>query len=234
MDDLTDDLAALGLISFGSLAVDAASENLPSLAEGKLARSAQLIGNVGSAIWTPFRQSDEARDGTHNPLDRWTRRVLDDVANRHQRRALYPFGGPPWWPFISWAERLGVFSPSPLGVLVHEEYGPWLAFRAVLLSAEPLSQGNKPNLPASAGPCATCVDKPCLTACPVNAIKIDQPYAYDSCRTHVASSWPTREAPLDRASCSTGCLARKACPYGQSHQYAAEHAAHHMRAFANM
>ncbi|MEO1689892.1 MAG: ferredoxin, partial [Pseudomonadota bacterium] len=62
-----------------------------------------LIGPDEPAFWPLFSQSPEYRDGAPDPLDRWSRRVIDEVAAAQGGEALYPFGGPPYHPFYSWA-----------------------------------------------------------------------------------------------------------------------------------
>jgi epoxyqueuosine reductase len=54
-----------------------------------------LIGNIGSSYWEQFSQSAEFKDGAAHPLDRWSRRVAEPIAQRLSLRALYPFEGPP-------------------------------------------------------------------------------------------------------------------------------------------
>ncbi len=100
-----------------------------------------------------------------NPLDRWTRRVVDPIADGLGARAAYPFGEPRW-PFQRWALRAETLHPSPLGILIHDEYGLWHAWRAALLFAERLDLPPRSDAPS---PCESCAEKPCLSACPVGA-----------------------------------------------------------------
>ena len=64
-----------------------------------------LIGNAGPAMWQVFSRSPEYRDdrGSGDPQDDWSRRVLDEVAEKLGAKAVYPFDGPPNLPFQSWA-----------------------------------------------------------------------------------------------------------------------------------
>ena len=41
------------------------------------------------------------------------------------RSALFPFGGPPHFPFQQWARRAEPVHPSPIGLLIHPIYGLW-------------------------------------------------------------------------------------------------------------
>ena len=179
-----------------------------------------LIGSTGPGLWPVFRESPEYLDNRPDPLDRYTLRVLTAIADRVSCRVLFPFEGPPYHPFQQWALKCGGFSQSPLGVLAHRTYGPWAGFRAVFLSAEPFC---KTALPLSDGPCLSCEDKPCLSACPVGAVSLTEGYRVAACRTHLAES---RDQD-----CWSGCLARRACPYGQQHRHGAETARFHMERF---
>src|SRR5687767_9077662 len=78
-----------------------------------------LVGNAGPAMWQAFAAHI---DGAPNPLDRWTRRVMEPIAEKFGARAIFPFGEP-HWPFQRWARRAESLHPSPLGMLIHAEYG---------------------------------------------------------------------------------------------------------------
>jgi hypothetical protein len=178
-----------------------------------------LVGNVGSTIH-PHLQAAPERHGPH-PLDRWTRRVVAEVAAPLGAACLFPFDGPPFFPFQRWAVRAdGRFSASPLGLLIHERYGLWAALRAALLLDHPVLL---PRPEAMGSPCPACTGRPCLSACPVGAF---QPGSYQvaACRAHLGT--------LSGQDCMMGgCLARRACPVGRSYAYDRAHAAFHMRAF---
>jgi epoxyqueuosine reductase len=58
-----------------------------------------------------------------DPIDRWSRRVIGHMACDLGAKALFPFGGPPWHPFIAWAKRSGRAWESPVGFLVHDRAG---------------------------------------------------------------------------------------------------------------
>lgn len=192
---------------------------LPPLPGGEAAQSLMLIGNAGAAMWPYFTASPEYRDGTSDPLNRWSTRILAEIAEAHGAGLLLPFDGPPWWPFQRWAMRTGTMSRSPLGVLAHGTWGLWFAFRGALLLPYTV-----PEPKGCGGPCETCAGKPCLDACPADALTRYHGYEPDTCRTHVAGAG--RES-----CCARGCLIRHACPYGREHAYSPEQAAFHMAAF---
>ena len=179
-----------------------------------------LLGVTGDIGWSGFAASPEAADGMADPLDRWSRRVIDALAARVGGTALYPFGGPPWHPFQRWAMRAEPVHPSPLGILIHPDWGLWHSYRGALALPERLALP-PPDLRAS--PCADCTARPCLGACPVGAFTASG-YDVAGCAAHIA-------APVGAECMSEGCRARHACPVGVAHRHAAAQAGFHMRAF---
>lgn len=217
--DLSVLLSALrgeGLHNFGILGANAT--DLPVLSDGTPAGGLMLIGNVGSALWPHFSTSPSFHED--EPLDHWSVQVLGVLAERFGLDAVFPFTGPPYHPFQRWANQIGGFSQTPLGVLAHGDYGPWFAFRGALLFRDAMP----PLKPGGAGPCVTCRDKPCLDACPARAISRTSSYQPEDCRAFVAAD--------EQRHCATGCLVRKACPYGVDYRYWPAHARFHMDAFA--
>ncbi|WP_404381900.1 ferredoxin [Caenispirillum salinarum] len=179
-------------------------------------RTVVLVGNAGPAMWEHFSTARAAADAPHE-LDGWTRRVLAPLADDLGAGVAYPFGGPPFQPFQRWAMKAEGLRPSPVGVLLHPDYGPWHAYRGAFLFAETL---DLPPRPARAHPCDSCAGKPCLAGCPVGAFS-EAGYDWQGCKAHVAT--------VGAACRETGCQARHACPVGTA--YAPEQAAFHMAAF---
>jgi hypothetical protein len=190
--------------------------------QGELADVATiaLVGLAGRRGWAAFSGSPEAEDRGADPLDRWSRRVVGALATELGARALYPFDGPPHWPFQRWAMRAEPMHVSPLGLLIHPTEGLWRGYRGALAFAEPLAV---PPPRAAASPCETCVARPCLSACPVGAFTGDG-YDVAACAAHLSH-------PAGRACMEGGCLARRACPVGAERAHEPAEAAFHMRAF---
>lgn len=185
------------------------------------ARSLLLVGNVGSEMWRRSGPAIQAL-GMPDPLDRWTRQVTAPIAAAFGGMALFPFDGPPYWPFQRWAERAEGVVASPLGIQMHPVFGLWHAYRAAILLPEAV------ELPAPAlrnHPCDRCPDRPCLATCPVGAFT-GAGYEVDHCVRHVAATRSDPQACFQR-----GCLARLACPIGADWRYERDHAEFHMRAF---
>lgn len=63
--------------------------------------------------------------------------MVGPVAEALGATAVYPFQ-PPWQPFQRWAMRAEDVQSSPLGILIHPDYGLWHAYRAALLFDRPL------------------------------------------------------------------------------------------------
>jgi len=183
------------------------------------AASVVLVGMVGKRNWPAFAASPEYAEAQPHPLDRYSRRVVGALAERLGARALFPFEGPPYFPFQRWASRAGGFFPSPLGVFVHAEYGPWASFRGALAFAGTIEA---PEPAPAQSPCEGCA-RPCLAACPVGAFD-GMRYDVDACARYLIE---TPEAACHGA----GCAARRACPVGREHVYAPEQARFYMDAF---
>lgn len=176
-----------------------------------------LVGNAGPAMWWKF---EEERRVEEDPLDNWTLRSLDQVAETLGGWALLPFETPFPWPFQQWAAKAAAFHPSPLGLSVHPDWGPWAGLRGALVFPDRLDIPKPDRRP---GPCGECEDKPCLGACPVRAF-VPTGFRAEACLDHLVSG--AGEDCMDR-----GCLARRACPVGREHAHEPAQARFHMEAF---
>jgi epoxyqueuosine reductase len=201
-------LADVGLMSMGHCSVQQ-SDGLDH-DHGTLI----LLGPDEPAFWGLFPASPEYLDGNPDPMDRWSRRMIDAIATKTGGVAYYPFGGPPFQPFYTWALRSGRAWASPIGFLVHDIAGLFASYRGAVWVPEQLTPET------SLSPCATC-PAPCKTACPVDALAAT--YNVDACKTYLATKAGTH--------CMTkGCAARRACPVGATRRLPAQ-AAFHMEAF---
>lgn len=221
---LTDLAAPLGLTLRGGFAVEP-GDLVPDLPNGRRAKTLILLGATGGSLWPAFSASPEAGDGAKDPLDRWSKRVIEGLAKATGALALFPFGGPPYLPFQRWAQRAEPVNPSPLGLFIHPVYGLWHSYRGALALAEEIAT---PAKASAAHPCDSCQDKPCLSTCPVNAFQPPQEgrprYDIAACARHL-------RAPEGAPCMAKGCLARLACPIGRNFAYSAPQAHFHMRAF---
>lgn len=176
-----------------------------------------LLGPHEPGFWAHVSQSAELTDGLPDPLDRWSKRIIGKLAESFEADTAFPSDGPPYPPFISWALESAQAWLAPIGMLVHERAGLMTSYRGALKI-----KGEHALSTRSASPCTPC-DKPCKTACPVDALS-DTSYDVDACKTHVLGP--------DTKSCRTlGCAARRACPISHSYGRLPEQSAFHMRAF---
>jgi hypothetical protein len=208
---ITAQATILGLDVLGGFLADQDEPGLP-----KGTGTLLLLGPKEPGFWADFKTGSEWQDGKPDPMDRWSRRVIGKLACDLGAKAVFPFGGPPWHPFYTWALRTGQVWESPVRLLVHHKTGLMVSFRGALALRETLELPKHPPKP-----CDDCADKPCLDACPVSALG---PTGYDV---------PACHAYLDTGpDCMMmGCAARRACPVSQSHARMAEQSAYHMRQF---
>ena len=209
-------LAGTGLFARGAFH-PAPEDAVPALAGGGAAGTVVLIGNAGQALWRAFREAVTDLDGK-DPLDTWVDAQFERVAKAVSGEIVFATRKP-WPPIQQWAMKAGGVHRSPINILIHPEYGLWHVYRGALLFADRFDLDPQAESPS---PCDSCADKPCLTACPVDAIKPDRFDAL-ACVGHV-------ESTEGRACAAVGCLARLACPVGRAHRYVAEEGAFHMAA----
>ncbi|QND61055.1 4Fe-4S dicluster domain-containing protein [Mesorhizobium huakuii] len=220
IEGITAALGANGLILRGGF-VFSDNDDAAHGASGVPAKSVLLVGQAGAAPWPHFlRWRERQPQQIANPLDSWSRQVIGDVAAAFGARAVSP-SDKPYLPFQQWAMRAEGLKPSPLGILMHPQYGLWHAYRGALLFEDEIAlpqQGEMIHL------CDACVAKPCLKSCPVDAYSREG-FAYQACLAHVrgANGGPCR---------SGGCLDRNACPYGTEYRYPPDVQAFHMASFA--
>tara|TARA_B110000503_G_scaffold135104_1_gene215077 strand:+ start:3138 stop:3875 length:738 start_codon:yes stop_codon:yes gene_type:complete len=198
-----------------------------------------LIGNSSEGMWPAFSSSEEYLSGESDPLDRWSLRLGEQFARQYDGHAIYPFTGPPYQPFLSWAKDNGDSFQSPLGLHMHHQYGLWHGYRFGLildlnkpanihLTTSPLTKDdptrdNFNNSKPIDHPCISCI-QPCMQACPVGAFSSNG-YDVVTCRTYVQQN--------PQVSCAQhGCDARLACPVSSLGGYVAEQHQFHMAIFA--
>ena len=234
LHNITAALAPVGLNLIGTTARSEYEALVPSQYHLKQrfpeTETVVVIGNGGGEFWKHFREYAEARPGYfqqhEHPLDVYTVAVMRARltplldATRTQYRLIYPFqffsGLTVSFMHLAQAARLS--RPSILGVQLHPRYGPWLAWRAAVLIDHDL-----PALPAPAqdfDPCSTCVERPCITACPAQAVSAAQGWGLLACTQH------RLRVPTD---CAERCHARYTCVYGREHRYPEDELAYHQR-----
>ncbi len=214
-------LSATGLFVRGGFQPQPA-DGVPDLADGRPARTVVLIGNAGGALWRAFAAARAREPGAfdpRHPMDRWMRPRIEAAAAALGAEPVFPNDGPPFVPILDWAQRAEPVYRSPIGIVIHPEFGLWHVYRAALLFAERLDVGAREDRPS---PCETCAERPCLKVCPVDAFEPDR-FAAERCAGHV-------ESAAGAACRERGCLARRACPVAPEMRYPRDAQAFHTAA----
>lgn len=195
---------------------------LATLLDG--ARGAVVVGSGGPSFFERFeRGSRQARDGQPNPLDRYTRETVEAAAAsalapwgvRHATRFPFLTSAPAQahLPFQRLGRAAGLGGPGPLGIQVHPVYGPWWAYRALIVVDRALPEA----APVGDG-CAGC-HAPCVAACPAGAVQTSG-FLVPACHARRRTAEP----------CRLSCVARITCIRGPEHRYRDEELAFHMAA----
>jgi len=214
---IIDAFAGTGLTVRGGFAAGPDDAGLPAAPSGAPCGAVVLLGNAGREMWPHFLAG--RRDEPH-PLDAWTRRTVEPQAAALGVGTVYP-NDQPYQPFQRWALRAEPVAPSPIGLLIHPDYGLWHAYRAaLLLDAAPDDLPARDDRPS---PCPTCVGRPCLAACPVGA-HADAGFDVDACTGHASSDAAPRCRDL-------GCRSRDGCPVGRGHRFGDDQVRFHLAAF---
>lgn len=172
-----------------------------------------LFAHGGTAFWKALQTYGMKGD---NPVDTFTMACISDCFARkladHRYEMLYP--GHRGLNLQKLGELAGWHHGSPFMVGVNAGWGSWFAYRAVVLadtqfSVTPVMQGGSP--------CLRCESKPCITACPADAMR-DGEFSLQACMGYRKS-----EGSL----CRSQCLARQACPVASQHRYSDEQINYH-------
>ena len=233
IDALHTHLNSYGMRVFGALAIE--SDEVPNLVSTSSPLTAILIGNAGPDMWNVLVEGfDDGQDlsALDDPMDTWTRRIIEKtyhaiasdlphMVDNKPIQVVFPFDGPPHYPFQKWAIRTGEFYVSPIGPLIHHEFGLWAGFRAAIICEHEATEERQDEKPGS--PCESCSEKPCLSTCPVNAFGAEG-YDVPACSTYLKTS--------DGVECMAGgCQARRACPVGDAYRQTPAQAQFHISKF---
>lgn len=173
-----------------------------------------LMANGGARFWNALNdfgiQTDDPVDYFSHTL---AQRFVDEFLGSPEARHIYPSSYPV--PLQKLGVLAGWSHASVLGLSIHPRFGTWFAYRAAFLCAAELPPT---TVAASVSPCASCAEKPCITACPVNAVREHAMLDLDAC-----IGFRTRP----ESDCARRCLAREACPVGQEHRYSEEQISYH-------
>ena len=192
-----------------------------------------LLANAGPRFWR--RLQIESAKNLSNPVDTFSVEKAREFQHTFLRDSrftqLYPTpAGQSPIPLMRLGRLAGWNIPSPLGLGLHPDYGPWSAYRAAWLtdSAQlPEAFYKEPQtvnittidtLQQSAELCVSCT-APCVEACPADAVTHGEDFNIPRCYDY--------SEPED-SPCHAHCFARTACPIGADHQYDKAQLTHHM------
>ena len=202
------DAAGLNLhavFDFAALPVPLATELRRDFAPEHACRQLILIGNAGRAMWTALQASgiasaDAIDDFSVQTVMRW----FAGQFPQHRCTLLYPGDAPLGLQTLG--QLAGWHRPTPFMLGILPQWGSWFGYRVALLADTALP----PTAPLRAeSPCAACSEKPCIAACPAQAMT---PTGFDLQRCAAYRLRP--DSP-----CRFRCLARDACPVGREHRY---------------
>lgn len=164
-----------------------------------------LVGNT-RGLWPAFLEAlraEPARLEREHPLDAYTEERLAHAAAAFDAEhiILWAHEPPPSAvPVQRIAQATGLAWLSPSHLSIHPEFGPWLAFRAVVLVAGSVPADTSPSLPCP-DPCNRCA-KPCVPAL-ADALAASATLGHDAVAEHFALFRRVRDV----------------CPEGLAHRY---------------
>lgn len=207
------DLDAQGLNLQAVFALDTLpAEVLQTLAlnETERTRFKQLIlvGHRGRRFWAALQE--RGMHGAH-PMDQFVTECIatwmEGPLHGHTWRQVFP--GPQAVGLQSLGRLAGWHHASPFWVGVHQDWGSWFAYRAVVLADTDLPLTPRLETPS---PCDSCSEKPCIRACPAGALASAQTGAW---QLRTCLDYRKQEG----SPCQDRCLARNACPVGAAQRY---------------
>jgi len=216
-----DDLASEGLnwVSF----VPAADGPIPRGCSNAAGDGLLLVLSLGAAF---AEHTNFADSSIENPFDTRATELVRPVLREYFDELapavlLYP--GSAVLDLRAWMAAGRIEYPSLLGIGIRPDCGPWFAVRAaawvrIQISQRELLETRYPSL-AGDSPCDSCKDKPCLVACPVDALRAGEA-RLNTCVEHRVQVG---------SECAERCHARLACPVGQRQRYPDPQLRYHYR-----
>lgn len=181
--------------------------------EFKSAKQLIVIGHAGRLLWDKIKSTI---DDVNDPIDQYSIAVVEGYFKQYHPGCefyiIYPKEQSIGLQQIG--ELAGWHYASPFRIGINNLWGSWFAYRAVVLADTVFDETKKLD---TYSPCINCNDKVCLSACPAGAL-FDDDMSLTMC-----INYRKQEA----SNCKVTCLARYACPAGQSHQYVDEQMQYH-------
>lgn len=168
-----------------------------------------VLASAGPLLWDRLTEAELTGD---DPVDDFSltsaREFALDYLEDGDIHVLYPSALP--IPLQRIGEHLGFAHRSPLGLGIHGQFGLWFAFRVLFLTRVEIPAT---SIERSASPCLTCVEPPCVSACPADAVHHDAPFDLTAC---------VGERLSTGSNCRSRCFSRLACPIGEAWRYGDE------------
>ena len=204
---LTQGLNLQAVLDIAALPEDVSEKVAEVCGDGEGYRQLVLIGHGGRGFWKAVESS--LVDGqASDPMDAFSVKAVEaflaERAPGLRYRVLYP--GSSLLPLQRLGELVGWHHESPFKLGVNSVWGSWFAYRVVLLTDADWT----PSQPLAAdSPCLSCEQKPCVSACPAEAMSGE-----DFNLAHCINFRQSSASP-----CQQRCLARLSCPVGAEHRY---------------
>lgn len=215
IDDGVQFLANAGLNLFAVFALD----GLPAPVATAVANASPspnpyqrllLIGHGGPTLWRQLQANSPAAT---DPVDSYSIATTHQFIDRYLAGAasliLYPSNDQYLLPLSELGQLAGWSQPTPLGLGIHPSFGVWFAYRVALLTTAVLPTNAPVDPTGQPHACLSCTHKPCISACPAQAV---QPDGFDifAC---------SRYRLQPKSACADRCLARMACPMAPEQRY---------------
>jgi hypothetical protein len=175
-----------------------------------------LLGNAGSQFWQSMQHHRIRITQDEDPVDNFFIRTVENTFDTDpDYRIIYP--GNHFLPLQDLGKLAGWHHESPLGLGIHPVFGLWFAYRGVIMSNSDFIPATDDFDTTSESPCASCDQKPCIPACPADAVT-KSGFKIKPCSNY-------RLEPDSR--CQSRCVSRLVCPIGRDHRYLEEQMAYH-------
>ncbi len=178
-----------------------------------------LLGHGGKKLWQQIPKSYFSQT---NPIDnysidcfkQWKSKQTTQQKDMIQSNLLYPSHTTYHFNLQDLGNKVGWHNSSLLKVGINREFGLWFAYRLLVLTN---TQFKSSIVNRTENICLTCSEKPCINACPVNAVT-ESNYHWQDC-----FSYRKQENSL----CKKQCLARTSCPIALENKYDDQQMAYH-------
>ena len=168
-------------------------------------RQVVVVGNGGPGLWRTLEARGIAGD---DPIDRFSVQAVSDwlASQAPLVRSLLLYPAQQSGIDLQALGRLaGWHHASPLMLGMHPEWGSWFGYRVVMLTDTDWVDDVSA---AGSSACERCAARPCVAACPADAVGAGLDLA--RCVAHRV---------LPDSPCAADCVARLACPAGAEHRY---------------